>query len=248
MAKSTKNSNTKKSKILPWATSAMLVVGIAVLAAIYWNKNVTVDSVSFNGINLSTEEQLLKVANVNLGVHPDSLDLDMIISNINQVDYVLEAIPYVEPSGELNIQIKERTPIALLMNDSEKSYVDKDGVKLPILDGKSFDVPLVYGFNASLNGDTLNTEEFKQISSFLVGAKQNKFGWMTISEVAYNKEEGVVALSQENGVKLLFGSNDFKTKLENWEAFYSEVIRVKGIKTMQQVDLRFTNQVVTRES
>lgn len=70
---------------------------------------------------------------------------------------------------------------------------------------------------------------------------------MTISEVAYNKEEGVVALSQENGVKLLFGSNDFRIKLENWEAFYTEVIRVKGIQTMQQVDLRFTNQVVTRE-
>ena len=82
----------------------------------------------------------------------------------------------------------------------------------------------------------------------MVSARTNKFGWATISEVAYSQEEGVVALSQENGVKLLFGENDFDTKFENWKAFYTEVIRVKGINKIQQVDLRFLNQVVTRES
>ena len=98
MAKTTVNSTQKRSKVLPWATSAMLIVGIAVLAAIYWNKNVTVDSVSFQGNNLSTEEQLFEAAKITLGTHPDSLDLDTIIQNIEQVEYVREAIPYVEES------------------------------------------------------------------------------------------------------------------------------------------------------
>ena len=65
--------------------------------------------------------------------------------------------------------------------------------------------------------------------------------------MVYDENDGVVALSHENGVKLLFGRNNFQTKLENWKAFYTEVIRVKGIQSMRQVDLRFTNQVVTRE-
>lgn len=241
------NSGVKKSKLLPWATAAMLVVAGAVLAAMYWNRNVTVDDASFTGNEMVETEQLLEAANIPFGIHPDSLDLVVIIERLKKIDYVKEAIPYVEPSGELNIQIKERVPIALLMSGSRKSYVDAEGVKLPILGNKNFDVPLVYGFDASTDGDTLKSDDFKQISSFLLDAKKNNFGWMTISEVAYNKEEGVVALSQENGVKLLFGSNNFQIKLENWEAFYTEVIRVKGIQAMQQVDLRFTNQVVTRE-
>lgn len=241
------HSDSKKSKLLPWATTIMLVVGVAVLAAVYWNRNVTVDELSFSGNEITDIEILTKAANVEFGVHPDSLDLSVIIERIEKVDYIKSATPYVEPSGELNIEIVERTPVALLINDEKRAYVDAEGVKLPIYENKTFDLPLVYGFDASTDSDTLKSEAFKQISTFLTEAKQNKFGWLTISEVAYNKEEGVVALSQENGVKLLFGSNDFRIKLENWEAFYTEVIRVKGIQTMQQVDLRFANQVVTRE-
>ena len=237
----------KKGKLLPWATAIMLVVGIAVLAAFYWNKNVTVDEVSFSGNVMTNVEKLFEQADVPMGVHPDSLDLSTIIKRIEQIDYVKKASPYVEPSGELNIQIIERNPIALLVHDGKKIYVDSEGVKLPILDGKTFDLPLVYGFDTSDKNDTLKSDAFIQISTFLMDARENKFGWMTISEVAYNAEEGVVALSQENGVKLLFGNYYYRIKLENWEAFYTEVIRVKGIQAMQQVDLRFTNQVVTRE-
>jgi cell division septal protein FtsQ len=242
------NSAAKKGKLLPWATAIMLVVGVAVVAAIYWNKNVTVDEVSFSGNVLTDSDLLAETSEIPFGVHPDSLDLTTIIKKVESIDYIEKATPYVEPNGDLNIQVKERTPIALLIKDSKKMYVDVYGVKLPLIQGITFDVPLVYGFDLSNKQDTLNSKAFKQISSFLVNAKKNKFGWMTISEVAYNKEEGVVALSQENGVKLLFGNNNFATKLENWEAFYTEVIRVKGIQAMQQVDLRFTNQVVTRES
>ena len=248
MAKANENSTNKKGKLLPWATAIMLVVGVAVLAAIYWNKNVTVDSISFSGNELTEIDVLAQTAEVPFGIHPDSLDLVSIVNRLENIDYVEKVIPYIEPNGELNITVKERTPIALLIKDSERMYVDIYGVKLPLISGITFDVPLVYGFDLSNKKDTLKSEAFKQISSFLVDAQQNKFGWLTISEVAFNQEEGVVALSQENGVKLLFGSNDFKTKLENWEAFYTEVIRVKGIQAMQQVDLRFTNQVVTRES
>ena len=247
MSENNPHSEVKKSKLLPWATAIMLIVGVAVLAAIYWNRNVTVDELSFSGNVITESEELARTVNIEFGVHPDSLDLDAIVQRIEKVEYVKSATPYIEPNGELNIQIKERNPIALLVKDGNRVYVDAEGVKLPIFEGKIFNLPLVYGFNASLDSDTLKSDAFKQISSFLTQAKQNKFGWMTISEVAYNKEEGVVALSQENGVKLLFGSNDFQIKLENWEAFYTNVIRVKGIQTMQQVDLRFTNQVVTRE-
>ena len=214
----------------------------------YWNQNVTVSDVEIVGNYYTPAEEVLLAADIPMGIKPDSLNLDAVIKRVESLNYVKSAAPYVEPSGDLTLTIKERTPIAMLVKGSNRIYVDAEGVRLAIVEGKTLDLPLVYGFNATLNADTIKTESFRQIRDFLVNARENEFGWATISEVAYSREEGVVALSHENGVKLLFGTNDFGVKLRNWEAFYSEVIRVKGIQTMQQVDLRFTNQVVTRES
>lgn len=225
-----------------------MVLGVAVLAALYWNRNVTISEIEIVGTYFSTPEEISLVADVPLGIKPDSLDLQTLIEKVEVLNYVKTVTPYIEPSGDLKITIVERTPIALLIKGSDRVYVDESGVRLPILADKTLNLPLVYGFDAKIRRDTLKSNEFKQIRDFLVGARLNEFGWATISEVAYSQKEGVVALSHENGVKLLFGINDFDTKLKNWEAFYAEVIRTKGIQNIQQVDLRFNNQIVTRES
>ena len=238
----------KKGKLLPWFTAILMVLGVAVLAALYWNRNVTVNEIEIIGTHFSTQEEVLVTANIPLGVKPDSLDLQTLVARIEALNYVKKVTPYIEPSGDLKITIVERNPIAVLVKGSKRIYVDEDGVRLNILEGKSVDLPIVYGFRATMGRDTLTTKEFKTIKDFLVGARNNQFGWATISEVAYSKEDGIIALSHDNGVKLLFGVNDFDTKLRNWEVFYAEVIRTKGIQTIQQVDLRFTNQVITRES
>lgn len=248
MIKEAKHIEPKKGRILPWFTAILMVLGIALLAALYWNRNVTVNEIEITGTYFSTPEKITEIANVPFGVKPDSLDLETLVNRVESLDYVRSVVPYIEPSGDLKLTVQERTPIAVLVKGKDRIYIDTEGVRLPILEGKTLNLPLVYGFGVAQGRDTLQTEDFNQIRDFLVGAKNNEFGWATISEVAYNKEEGVVALSHENGVKLLFGTNDFDTKLRNWKAFYTEVVREKGIQEIQQVDLRFKNQVVTRES
>lgn len=223
-----------------------MVTGIAVLAAMYWNKNVTVQEVQVNSLYFTEYEAIKQAAAVPLGVKPDSLDLDALVMRVQQLDYVRSVTPYIEPSGDLRINVSEREPIALLVSGSSRKYVDAEGVRLPIPNGKTRDVPLLYGYSAT-STDTLKTESFAQVRDFLMQAKIDGFGWTTISEVAFDENDGVVALSHENGVKLIFGRNDFGTKLENWKAFYAQVVKNKGIDAMQQVDLRFTNQVVTHE-
>ncbi len=237
----------KKRRVLPWLALIVLILGSAGMTAYYWNLNLVVNNVEVRGNYFTPTDQVLSEAAITFDVHPDSLDLQLISSSIRKLNYVHSVVPFVDPTGTLKLDISERFPIAMLVQGNEEVYVDAYGVRLPILPGKTFDLPLVYGFETNLNADTLRSEEFRQIRNFLVGAYNNEFGWATISEVAFDPEEGVVALSHENGVKLLFGRNDFDIKLRNWEAFYSEVILTKGIEAMQQVDLRFTNQVVTRE-
>jgi cell division septal protein FtsQ len=205
-----------------------------------------VQELDFNELTFTENEEIEAAAAVPYGIQPDSLDIQAVADRVQRLNYVRSVSSYIEPSGDLRLTIAEREPIAMLIDGANRSYVDAEGVILPILEDKTRDVPLLYGYSVTAE-DTLKDESFLQVRDFLMKARIDEFGWATISEVAFDPNDGVVALSQENGVKLIFGRNDFEMKLENWKAFYKQVVRTKGIQTMQQVDLRFLNQVVTRE-
>lgn len=224
----------------------MMVIAVAVLAAVYWSQTVTVEELNINTLSFTETKEIEAAAAVPFGIQPDSLDIQEVVDRVEKLSYVRSVVPYIEPSGDLRLTISEREPIALLIDGSQRAYVDAEGVILPVLENKTRDVPLLYGYSVQAS-DTLKDEAFLQVRDFLMKAKIDQFGWTTISEVAFDPMDGVVALSHENGVKLIFGRNDFDMKLENWKAFYKQVVRTKGIQSMQQVDLRFSNQVVTRE-
>jgi hypothetical protein len=95
--------------------------------------------------------------------------------------------------------------------------------------------------------DTLRSDDFITVSNFLTTIRNSPVSDATISEIAWTSQDGVVALTNQHGVKLIFGKGNFDNRLRNWEAFYGEVIKKKGIEKMRSVDLRFEGQIVTRE-
>lgn len=233
---------------VPWAMGALLVLALAVMGGLYWSSNITVNDVRFSGYHFVTEDELQNRVDIPIGIQPDSLNFVEITSQIEQIPYVDKAEINVEPSGNLHIEIAERQPIALLAEGSSKIYVDKDGLRLPLQLEKNVDVPILYGFKTEPMSDTLQSEAFLAVRDFLLEMHKRTISNATISEVAWTQEDGIVALTNENGVKLIFGKGDFRTRLRNWEAFYGEVIKTKGIDRMQSVDLRFRGQIVTRET
>lgn len=247
-----KQHNADESKegfnVLPWIAGALLILGVAALAGVYWNRAVVIREVQYRGNNFVTGRELADQVEVPTGISPDSVDFMAIIEKLELIPYVKQAAVNVEPSGNLTIHITERQPIAMLANGESKIYVDEDGIRLPLKLEQTVDVPIVYGFQTSPIGDTLKSDAWMQTRTFLTEIRSSAFNNATISEIAWTRDEGVVALSRENGVKLVFGKGEFPKKLRNWKAFYSEVIRKKGIDKMRSVDLRFEGQIVTRES
>lgn len=229
-------------------TAVLLLVGLGVVAGFYWQQSLRVDTLRVSGIWFNQEADILEAAQVPMGIAPDSLNLEELKNRVMRLAYVKSVHPYVEPGGTLHLSIEERIPIALLVGGDVERYTDAEGVQLPVLTGKTVDVPLVYGFSSNRQTDTLKTTDFIQLARFLEEAKEHKFAWATLSEVAFDPKEGVVALSHENGVKLLFGTDSFTNKLANWELFYTQVIRETGIARIAQIDLRFNDQIITRES
>lgn len=239
-------SSESSSSTLPWITGVVLVLALAVMAGLYWSSTMTVNRVQFSGNHYVSISELQSVE-VPTGMSPDSMNFSSIMNQFEQIPYVQQADISVEPSGNLMISITERQPIALLSDGDKKIYVDENGIRLPMKLGKAADVPILYGFNATPMTDTLKSDSFKTTSDFLMTVFDNKVSNATISEVAWTQEEGIVALTNQNGVKLIFGKGDFTTRLRNWEAFYGEVIKQKGIDAMRSIDLRFEGQIVTRE-
>ena len=248
MSKRSTHSNKKKGlpKGVPWSAGAVFLLGIAIIAGIYWEQNTKVTDLRFHGNSFTADEQLHAVIESPVGLHSDSVDYRGLIEQVHTLPWVRSATISMEARGTMTFRIQEREPIGLIVENEKRAYVDRDGIKLPLVLNQPVDVPLVYGFSAEPVGDTLNTDPFGNVRDFLLAARSNGFGWATLSEVGYNPREGVIAMSHENGVKLLFGHDNYEEKLRYWETFYAEVVRTKGIQQVSEVDLRFRGQVVTR--
>jgi cell division protein FtsQ len=232
---------------LTWISASLFILGLGVLAGIYWEMNSNINEVRFTGNYFTEDNELAGTFEAPLGVHPDSVSFIEIIEAVQSLPYVKDAGIHVDAGGRMYVEVSERKPLAMLIHDGNRLYIDENGVKIPVILKKSVNVPLLHGFPAAAISDTLKGGEFEFIRDFLVAAEKNEFGWITISEVAYSPEEGVIALSHENGVKLLFGHDEYEQKVRYWEAFYSEIIKKRGISQFASVDLRYKNQIVTRQ-
>jgi cell division septal protein FtsQ len=242
------NPNTTSSrKAFTWMAIVIFILVGSMIVSMLWQQNLRIQSIQVKGNHFTSEDDILAAYSIPLNSRSDGLDLGALVQELESLDYVQKVIPYINALGTLIITVVERTPIALLIDGDNESYIDAYGVKLPIIPTKQHNLPLVYGFDATMDSSTISSQEFTQIRDFLVSAKNNQFGWITISEVAFDPLEGVIALSHENGVKLLFGKDNFDQKLQKWETFYSKVIAYKGIQTMQKIDLRFVDQIITQE-
>lgn len=229
-----------------WILLTVALLTGAVLGGLYLEKNTRIESVKFEGNRYTDTESLQNALSSPVGILADSIHFDSLFNDLKELPYVKDATVSMGIRGTLTFHIYEREPIALLVDGSKRVYVADGGIKLPIVQGHINNVPLVYGFSVNPIEDTLKSDSYKQVEDFLIAARSNELGWITISEVSWNEREGVVALSYENGVKLLFGHDRFNEKMEHWKAFYTEVVSKKGIQSFKSIDLRFKDQIVTR--
>lgn len=243
---SKRKSGKSKGYTLLWIGLIVLLLGSAVYAGIYLEKNTLISDISFSGHVFTEEKDLIKVMHSPIGESADSIAYNELFSQLKSLPYIKDASVHMNFRGTLTFQVEEHQPLAMLSNGDSRTYIAKGGFILPVIPEKIPDVPLVYGLPATASGDTLTGDTYQAVEEFLLAAKKNDFGWITISEVGWNSTEGVVALTYDNGVKLIFGKDRFQEKFENWEAFYAQVVTRQGIESFHTIDLRYSGQIVSK--
>ncbi len=226
---------------------AVLLLIVAGVVSYFNSKAFVIKQVTVDGEYYTPAEKIIKQAGIPANINPDSLNFLAVINRVEKLPYVRQAFVRVIPPNTLHIQVEERQPAAMLIQGDNRMYVDTSGVRLPVMEGKVVNVPLVYGFKATGAGDSVRAKTFKTISHFLEKLQAHKLANVTLSEIVYTPDDGVVALTQNNGVKVIFGKSDFNERLAYWDAFYEQVVPKKGIDKFYYVDLRYQGQVVTNK-
>lgn len=251
-ADSTKTTGKNKIRQEGGGGTFLFVLLLAIAGGIsigwYFNKISSVKNIEVSGNYYTDAAQVITVSGITLDISPDSISYIDAIQQIETLPYVKEASLRMSPSGKLRVHLEERTPLGMIIQGSQRYYFDEDGVVLPVMPGKTIDVPLIYGLAVGTGTDTLRTKEFDEMRDFLMAASRDMIAISTLSEIAWSKQEGVVALSNENGIRIVFGNDNFEKSIENWSMFYTQVIGIRGPQNFTSVDLRYSGQIITRES
>jgi cell division septal protein FtsQ len=173
----------------------------------------------------------------------------------------VEALPFVQkvqvarifPSTVV-IAVAERKPLALI-NHSGLWPVDEEGVILPRLqsnrrmnDPASYDTPILSGFTISKNGENkaLTAPSQRVIEFLRTLYAENAMLYHSISELNINSQGQLTLYLMEGGVPVYLGGDNWMEKSERLFIFLQHAKPAAG--KLWAIDLRYENQIVTRES
>ncbi|MDG5767390.1 cell division protein FtsQ/DivIB [Balneolales bacterium ANBcel1] len=243
----------KQSFGIEYLFAAAALIIAAVVIGWQLNRSVMVSEITVHGHLLADADGVLYKSGIDEGMHGDSIVFLDVIERIETLPWIRTAHVNLSQTGRMRIRVEEERPIALLVDNGRSALVAESGIVLPVVLGRQVDVPILHGF--SLDGmladatrpDTLASESFEMARSFLARAASYPGLYAMISEVMVTGQDGVVALTDENTVRLTFGHEDFDRRLRKWQAFQSQVISQKGIDHVRTLDFRYSGQIVARE-
>ncbi len=165
------------------------------------------------------------------------VDLHILETNVSANPYVEKAAVFLTIDGVLKTLIKQRNPIARIVNKGTSYYVDKFGFKIPLSVNFSARVPLVSGIE--------KTEDVKELISLIKVIGNNDFLSKEIIAIQKNAQDGYVFTVRSGEYKIIFGELvDVKVKFKKLIAFYNKALTDKTIENYKAINVKYHNQVV----
>ncbi|QXP62956.1 cell division protein FtsQ/DivIB [Polaribacter sp. HaHaR_3_91] len=165
------------------------------------------------------------------------INLYSLEKTVSENPYVENAAVFLTISGTLKTIIKQRSPVARIINKKDSYYVDKQGVKTPLSHNFSARVMLVSGVKKD--------EEVKELLPLISFILEDDFLHKEV--VGIEKfDDGEYQFSVRSGnYKIDFGKlSEIDVKFKKLKAFYNKTFEDKTIEEYKTINLKYHNQVV----
>ena len=138
---------------------------------------------------------------------------------------------------ELNVNIKQKEPIARVITSDSIFYLDKNSNFMSLSKLNSSNVPVVFGFNEN--------SDLKYLVEISLIIKKDEFLNKSISQIFIKDDKKIDLKMRGNNTIIEFGNNNrLKNKIQNLKAFYYRLISKNEIDKYKKINLQFENQVV----
>jgi cell division protein FtsQ len=235
--------------IILFAVLSILVVG-GLLAAQGWKQELRMSKVRVQGNHIVSESSVIELAGIPRGAKLFDLDLTLIHQRVRKNPYVKDVLVQRNLPDGIDIQVVERTPVAVV-SAARLFYIDADGVVLPpVHTDVLFDLPVITGslpLKECVPGKTITQQPMREALRLLSVAQELSEDLpRRISEVNIRDDGDLVVYTAEFGVPVLFGQGDVAPKLVKLEAFWEEIVSNRGMPELASLDVRFQDRVIAR--
>lgn len=177
-----------------------------------------------------------KLRNLN-SLSKDALFLNDLESALRTDKLVRKADVFVNIDGSLGVVIKQKIPIARVLNNKNIFYLDSDGGKMPLSQNYSATVPTISGMSSDANlNEVYKLADFVYKEPFLKGEV------ISINKNSNNEFELIIR--DDNAVILVGSLDNLNRKSNNLKAYYLNAKQRKLTNRYKIINLKYSNQVV----
>ena len=204
------------------------------------------------GNKILSVEEILDLANISNNKSLLKIDLISIQEKIQIHPYVKIAHLSREFPNQININIKERVPLAYL-NLDEYLVIDNDGIIMPLRNGIiEFNIPTLTGFNSEkslypIGFKCISTKTLEAVEKLNFTKKLFPELIRNLSEFTINQNDHFEMILVEKPTKIIFKNSYFEDQIFLLKKFNDLINKTKSLEDYKYVDLRYKNQIVVRE-
>lgn len=226
----------------------VLVVG---LLGWQWQSTVTVGAVAVSGVHHAPADTVRHLARVDSGTVMETIDGTLVADRVSRHPWVKGAeVTKQRARRTLHISITERTPAALVMDGSGRPayFLDRAGYAMPPMDSTGYDVPLVRGLDAEYH--PVRRIAPPSVRAVLAALPRSETDAL-VDELEVQPDSSVrvrtAPIGDYGSLPVRLGENNIVSKLRRLRAFAEQILTTQSETQIQEIDLRFDGQIVTRK-
>jgi len=206
----------------------------------------TIRSITIEGNELLTDQEILQLAGYSKTTRIWKMAPPDVAGKIGDNAFVEQvSVQHHLPDG-LSIHIREKAPIALINVDGSVFCVDREGLVLPSVLRKRYDLPIISGdFKGMVKvGSHARGDAVHRALAFLTEIRRGMpelFG--EISEVVVGHPSGLKLFTKTVAIPVWLGRDGFDWKIRCFAAIWNRLTVQNERKMVRYIDLRYRGQI-----